>query len=169
MMKKEREGKKENGKFYLRVGKTWVEVNSEVYYGYMELVWREEKNEERRSRCIIGGVRCNGNCEECPYMRSGATLSLDQMKEEDDYEPADDRASVEETVLKHFLYAALHRELDALSVKDQILLHDIYFEDIPYTQRQIARKLGISQQAVSKRHLSLLAELRIRLEGEICN
>ena len=42
-MKKDREGKKENGKFYLRVGRTWVEVNSEVYYGYMDLVWAEEK------------------------------------------------------------------------------------------------------------------------------
>lgn len=168
-MKKDREGKKENGKYYLRVGKTWVEVTSEVYYGYMDLVWQEEKNEERRSRCIIGTARCTGNCEECLRMRTGVALSLDQMKDEDDYEPADEHASVEDQVLAKFLHDALHRELRALPIEDQLLLHDIYFEDVPYTQRQIARKLGISQQAVSKRHLSLLAELRIRLEGEICN
>lgn len=168
-MKKEREGKKENGKYYLRVGKTWVEVNKEVYYGYMDLVWQEEKNEDRRSRCMIGGKRCEGNCEECKHDRTGSPLSLDQMYEEDDYEAPDKQASVEDQVLSRFLHEALHKELDALPLEDQVLLHDIYFEDIPYTQRQIARKLHISQQAVSKRHLALMAELRVKLETEICD
>ena len=168
-MKKEREGKKQDGKFYLRVGKTWVEVNKEVYYGYMDLVWQEEKNEDRRSRCMIGGKRCEGNCEACKHDRTGSPLSLDQMYEEDDYEASDKQVSVEDQVLSRFLHEALHKELDALPLEDQVLLHDIYFEDIPYTQRQIARKLHISQQAVSKRHLALLADLRVKLEAEICD
>ena len=134
-MKKDREGKKQDGKFYLRVGKTWVEVSKEVYYGYMDLVWQEEKNEDRRSRCMIGGKRCEGNCEECKHDRTGSPLSLDQMYEEDDYEAPDRQPSVEDQVLSRFLHEALHRELDALPLEDQVLLHDIYFEDIPYTQR----------------------------------
>lgn len=113
-MKKEREGKKECGKYYLRVGKTWVEVNKEVYYGYMDLVWQEEKNEDRRSRCMIGGKRCDGNCEACKHDRTGLPLSLDQMYEEDDYEAPDKQASVEDQVLSRFLHEALHKELDAL-------------------------------------------------------
>ena len=168
-MKNYREGKKENGKFYLRVGKTWVEVNREVYYGYMDLVWKEEKNEDRRSRCMVGGKRCMGDCKECNHDRTGSPLSLDQMYEEGDYEAPDKRASVEDQVLSRFLHEALHRELNALPPEDQALLHYIYFEDIPYTHRQIARKLHISQQAVSKRHLALLAELRVKLEAEICD
>ena len=76
--------------------------------------------------------------------------------------------AVEDQVLSRFLHEALHRELNALHPEDQALLHYIYFEDIPYTHRQIARKLHISQQAVSKRHLALLAELRVKLEAEIC-
>ena len=167
-MKKDREGKKENGKFYLRVGKTWVEVSEEVYYGYMDLVWQEEKNADRRSRCVIGGKRCEGNCEECKHDRTGSPVSLDQMYEEDEFEAPDKSPSVEDQVLAKLLKEALHRELEALPVEDQVLLHDIYFEDIPYTQRQIARKLHISQQAVSKRHIALLSELRTRLEAEIC-
>ncbi len=90
------------------------------------------------------------------------------MYEEDEFEAPDKSPSVEDQVLAKLLKEALHRELEALPVEDQVLLHDIYFEDIPYTQRQIARKLHISQQAVSKRHLSLLAELRVKLEAEIC-
>ena len=82
-MKNYREGKKQDGKYYLRVGKTWVEVNREVYYGYMDLVWKEEKNEDRRSRCMIGGKRCTGNCKECNHDRTGSPLSLDQMKDID--------------------------------------------------------------------------------------
>jgi RNA polymerase sigma factor (sigma-70 family) len=167
-VKKDREGKKENGKFYLRVGKTWVEVNEEVYYGYMDLVWQEEKNADRRSRCMIGGKRCECNCDECKHERTGSPLSLDQMYEENEYEAPDKNPSVEDHVLAKLLKEALHRELDALPIEDQVLLHDIYFEDVPYTQRQIARKLHISQQAVSKRHLSLLADLRVKLEAEIC-
>lgn len=167
-MKKDREGKKENGKFYLRVGKTWVEVNEEVYYGYMDLVWQEEKNADRRSRCMIGGKRCEGKCDECKHERTGSPLSLNQMYEEDEFEAPDKNPSVEDQVLAKLLKEALHRELDALPIEDQVLLHDIYFEDVPYTQRQIARKLHISQQAVSKRHLSLLADLRVKLEAEIC-
>lgn len=91
------------------------------------------------------------------------------MYEEDDYEAPDRGSSVEDQVLAKFLKEALYRELDALPMEDQVLLHDIYFEDIPYTQRQIARKLHISQQAVSKRHIALLAELRTKLEAEICD
>ena len=168
-MFKNREGKKEDGKYYLRVGKTWVEVNEKVYYGYMDLVWQEEKNEERRTRCFLGNKRCDGNCEECRHERNGAPLSLDALYEETEYEPAADQPSVEDQVLAKFLKEALHRELAELPVEDQVLLHDIYFEDIPFTQRQIARKLGISQVAVHKRHQKLLAELRVRLEEDMCD
>ena len=168
-MKKEREGKKENGKYYLRVDKTWIEVTEKVYYGLMQLVWQEEKNKERRTRCVIGGKHCEGDCEKCDHDRCGSTVSLDAMYEENEFEPADPGPSVEDQVLRKFLFDALHRELDALPVEDQRLIHDIYFEDIPYTQREIARRLHISQAAVHKRHQKLLAELRIRLEDEICN
>ena len=167
-MKKDREGKKENGKYYLRVGKTWVEVEERVYYGYMDLVWQEEKNEERRSRCFLGNKRCEGDCEHCPHERTGSPLSLDALYEETEYEPAADQQSVEDQVLAKFLHEALHKELEALPPEDQLLLHDIYFEDIPYTQRQIARKLHISQVAVHKRHQKLLGELRVKLEDKIC-
>ena len=167
-MKNEREGKKENGKFYLRVGKTWVEVEERVYYGYMDLVWKEEKRVQREARCDLGTKRCEGNCETCQHEPSGSPLSLDQLYEEDEYEPADARASVEDQVLAKLLKDALHRELAALPMEDQVLIHDLYYEDIPYTQRQIARKLHISQVAVHKRHQKLLGELRVRLEDEIC-
>jgi len=117
---------------------------------------------------MIGGKRCEGKCDECKHERTGSPLSLDQMYEEDEFEAPDKNPSVEDQVLAKLLKEALHRELDALPIEDQVLLHDIYFEDIPYTQRQIARKLHISQQAVSKRHIALLSELRTRLEAEIC-
>ena len=167
-MKKEREGKKENGKYYLRVGKTWVEVEERVYYGYMDLVWQEEKRVQREMRCNLGTKRCDGDCEHCMHDPSGAPLSLDALYEETEYEPAADQQSVEDQVLAKFLHEALHKELAALPLEDQVLLHDIYFEDIPYTQRQIARKLHISQVAVHKRHQKLLGELRVKLEDKIC-
>lgn len=167
-MMNHREGKKEDGKFYLLVVGKWEEVPEKVYYGYMELVWAEEKNLLRRSRCIVGGKRCAGNCELCPYERTGDALSLDQMYEETGFEAPSQEPSVEEQVLDSFLKEKLREELARLPVEDKVLIHDIYYEDVPYTQRQIARKLGISQVAVHKRHLRLLAELRVRLEHDIC-
>ena len=169
MNKNFQEGKKENGKYFLRVGKTWVEVEARVYYGYMDLVWSENKNNDRRSRCVFGGKRCKGNCEECEYERSGGVVSLDQLREETEFEPEDPSPSVEDQVLKRFLIGALRRELKKLPLEDQLLLHDIYFEDVPYTTREIGRKLGISHQRVSQRHQELLVELRIKLENEICD
>ena len=166
-MKKEREGKKENGKYYLRVGKAWVEVDETVYYGYMRLVWKEEKQEERRNRCFLGSKRCDGNCEECPYERSGAPLSLDALYESNEYEPAAKQKSVENQVLEKFLHEALYSAIDNLSLENKVLLHDMYFSQTQLSQRQIARKLHISQVSVHKRHQKLLDELRVKLEDKI--
>lgn len=168
MRKNYQEGKKEDGKYYLRVERLWVEVEEKVYNGYMALVYRENKVEEREARCRINGKRCNGKCSECEHDREGITFSLEQMREDEGFDVKDTNPSVEERILDKFLKDTLHSELRKLSSDDMLIIHDIYYEDVPFTQKEIGKKLRKSQQYVSKRHEELLRELRVQIEKEIC-
>lgn len=164
----QREGQIIGGKHYLNADGQWVEVTEEVYYGYMRLVWQEEKNADRRSRCVINGKRCMKDCRECQRERAGAPLSLDKMFDDYQYEPPIySRLSVEEIVIKKLDIEALLREVGKLPYEDKRLICALYLWDEPLTQKEAAGLFGISQQAVCKRRNRILKELKEKLAAEI--
>ena len=162
------EGKKVDGKFYLKVGREWIEVEERIYRGYMRLVWQQNKQITRQLKCNVGGKRCNGKCSECENEKDKALVSLDQLREEMNFDVKDSHPSIEDRIFDKFLKKTLRDELKELSPDDRTIIGCIYYEDVPYTQRQIAKVLHVSQQAINKRHQHLLKILRERIEAKIC-
>lgn len=147
-------GKKENGHFYLAVDGIYVEVSEDVYYAYMREEWKEKKAYERASRCYDWGAgrRCRGDCEHCDRDRNGGAVSLDGLMEDSEFDIADTkRKSVEDTVIMKLLIEALYEAVDDLPSDEQFLIEALYLFDDPLSQEQVAIKLRISQQAVSKK------------------
>ena len=78
---------KEQKQYYVTVGGQKVPVSEEVYRAYVRPVRAQQRTEKRKRRCKVKGerfglVRCNDNCENCPYALSGrATIGMEQSLE----------------------------------------------------------------------------------------
>lgn len=164
----------ENKRFYLKVRGQEVEVSEAVYRAYIQPVRAERRRKQRAFRCRIKGerlnlVRCTKDCRECPYALSGHNalgndLSLDRMKDEG-VDMEDRRMDVEQNYIveedNRELYAAIAR----LTPRQQEIVKLIYFEE--KTQDETAAIIGISQQAVSKALVKIIAELKNFFESRL--
>ena len=121
-----------------------VPVSEKIYQAYMRPVWAEQKRRERAKRCRIGGVRCAGDCRQCPYQRTGTAVSLERL-DEVNHMPVDLSADVQEIVEGRML------------LEGQLLCRLLLDGE---SERQIAGRLGISQVAVNKRKQRVFAILR---------
>ena len=133
-----------------------VPVSEEVYQAYMRPVWAEQKRRERAKRCRINGVRCTGDCRQCPYQRTGTTVSLEKL-DEVNHAPVDLSADVQEIVEGRMLLEALFQQLEELDPDGQLLCRLLLDGE---SERQIAGRLGISQVAVNKRKQRVFSILR---------
>ena len=112
-----------------------IEVTKEVYQAYAQMDRRERYLKEAD---MTVGLLC------IPEL-------LDRQAE-----PAeeDDNTSIDATHLRHCLAQ--------LSKPDQVLIHERYWAG--KTQKEVAQKLHITQQAVSCRETRILARLKAMLE-----
>ena len=101
----------ESKEYYVIIDGQQVPVTEEVYRAYMRPVWAEQKRQERSKRCRVDGVRCTGDCSQCPHQRTGSVVSLDQPAD-DGYHPADTQADIEEIVAGRIMLEDLFRALD---------------------------------------------------------
>lgn len=147
--------------FYLTVKGEKVAVTEEVYRAYVRPVRAEQRQKRREWKCRLlsttGGfyVRCNKQCEECPYYLSGKNalgnnLSLDQM--------ADDGVDIEDRdqdLEAHYMeedslcedYGKLHKAIAILTDRQKEFVKLIYFEG--KTQEEVARLFSVDKSAVS--------------------
>ena len=122
-----RKGFKKNGKYYVIVEGKSVEVEEEVYYAFMRPEWREEKRQQREWRCRDGkGIRCNKDCETCEIYRlgkgpTGSALSLDQLFEEDGFEPNGSKGHADIVLLKMTLDSLLNELREMVPDSDRIV------------------------------------------------
>ena len=145
---------------YIFIDDEPIPVTEDVYRAYMRPIWREHKRRERANRCRIGGVRCTGDCSQCPHQRTGTAVSLERLDEVDNT-PADLSADVQEIIEGRMLLEELFRQLEELDPDGQLLCR-LLMDGM--SERQIAGKLGISQVAVNKRKKKVFALLREALE-----
>ena len=150
----------ENRQRYIFIDNQPIPVTEEVYRAYMRPVWAEQKRQERAKRCRIGGVRCTGDCSQCPHMRTGTAVSLERL-DEVNHAPADLSADVQEIVEGRLLLEALFQQLEELDPDGQLLCRLLMDGK---SERQIAGQLGISQVAVNKRKQKVFAFLREALD-----
>jgi len=134
-----------------------IQVTEEVYKAYKRPRWVESKRHERWSRCrTLNSSRCEDDCSQCPYQRSGSILSLEQSQE-NGFEPIDESIDVEEAVLNRLLMEQLTHYLEKLDPDNRRLC---YLISQGLSERKIAALTGISQTTISYRKIKLFDELR---------
>ena len=146
----------ESQQYYITINGQNIPVSEEIYRAYKRPEWAEHKRMEREKRCRIGGVRCNGDCSQCPHQRTGTMVSLDRL-EEVNHVPADFSADVEEIGAGRMLLEELFRALEQLDPDGQLLCQLLMDGE---SERQIAARFGISQVAVHKRKRKVFGLLR---------
>ena len=161
---------KEQKQYYITVKGQKVPVSEDVYRAYVRPVRSQQRTEKRNKRCKVKGerfglVRCNNNCENCPYALSGkSTIGMEQSLEslfESGFE------TPSEIDLESDLLAAEEREeqskrlqaaIMCLTERQQYLIREIYFNG--KTQKEIAEETGITKQSVSDAVRRALASMK---------
>lgn len=141
------------------------EVSEEVYYGYMREVWKEDRREERNSRCIKlkNGirVRCNEDCSKCKETRSGTPLSIEKFVEDGNM-PSSLSTSVEEASVYSDLLQELFIALEELDPKSRLICQLIMEGKHDY---EIAEQLGYKARSTfSSQKKKLFEKLQARLK-----
>lgn len=77
----------------------------------------------------------------------------------------DETADVAETVIRAAMVDRLKAALLLLSDSEQALIQAIFFEEL--SEREVGRRLGITQSVVNKRKAKILAKLRKIIENKI--
>ena len=119
------------------VKKERIEVSREVYYAY-----HKARESERYQRQVA-------------YQRE---LSLERFQEEGvnaEYQAVRSLRGVEDI-------RRLYEALDELEAEERLLIDELFFRGV--SEGELAKRLGISQQAVSKRKRKLLKQLREKIE-----
>ena len=138
-----------------------IYVDQKTYNSYMRPREAEKKKQERRSRCVIGGKRCNGDCSKCSQFRSGTPLSIDAQYERYELEYADQSEDIVEKLAHEELVDAMLREASRLSKDDQRIA---YLVNAGESTHEIARIMGIPQRTAYDRVQRILKTLREKLE-----
>lgn len=133
-----------------------VQVSGAVYSAYMDPLWTELRNKERRSRCMISTEkhtlkRCTKNCSTCPNSRTGTPFSLDQTSEDGEriLDPPDPRYNVDNILLRI--------EISKLDPYEKFICECIMYN---VTDREAANKLGVCQSTYNYQKKKLLVRLR---------
>ena len=72
----------------------------------------------------------------------------------------DEDANVEESAMHNLDLETLRNALHTLSNEEYCIIYHLYLAKIPMSEEEIAKRLGISQQAVSKRKKAIFSKLR---------
>lgn len=120
-----------------------VEVTPEVYYAYYHMARQERGQEEKKQRNGVFSYDA---------MDTGETVGLEAI-------PDSTTPNIEETLVNKELKACLHRAIENLPRAERELIQEIYFKGI--TEREYAKRIGMSQAGVSHRLRKTLSKIRI--------
>jgi RNA polymerase sigma factor (sigma-70 family) len=135
---------KENKKnYYLFVGDKKIDVSEKIYKEY----WQETNRENYLKRL--------DRKNKLSYFSEFVTEEKDRTIEE---RFADKSIDIEKLVAVKMQIAALHEALNKLNPEEREFIQALFFEEIP--QRDLAKKLNISQGAVFRRKEKTLKKLK---------
>ena len=143
-----------------------IYVDRHDYLLYKRPIWREWKRRQLEKRCLIpaknsiGYKHCMEDCENCPYSKSGKPVSLDAMKAETKFEPADD-SSLDPKELSLFNEAnkLLWNVIKSVSTEEQFKKIKLYFKE-GLTYQKIGDIYGVSHKAIEKAIKTALAKAK---------
>lgn len=134
---------KGNRKYYISLHGEAQEVSREVYQAYYQGK-RKEKYIYERDQAHENHILDISGMEELEF-ESGYCLASAQP-------------SIDDLLLAKELHNHLHQCLQMLPVADRALIQAIYFSG--ETESSYAKKIGLTQPGISKRHKKILAKLR---------
>ena len=135
---------KENKKnYYLFVGDKKIDVSEKIYKEY----WQETNRENYLKRL--------DRKNKLSYFSEFVTEEKDRTIEE---RFADKSIDIEKLVAVKMQIAALHEALNKLNPEEREIIQALFFEEIP--QRDLAKRLNISQGAVFRRKEKTLKKLK---------
>lgn len=126
-----------------------VPCTKEQYYAYMRPIWAEMQREERSRRCMVsngrGGLkRCEGNCSKCEKMKTGSTISLENMKKETGKEVPEPTIDASSIALTTMLFNDLMKKLQEQDPQLAEIFSLLFDGE---SQRSIAKITGIKAQS----------------------
>lgn len=132
----------ENRIYRIRVNGKLIEVTKEVYLVYhkMERHLRTLEEKDKRNRRVLYSA-----------------LDTEEMLGEETI-PDIKSISVEDTVIKNVLLENLRQCVAQLTREERELIHALYFEEM--TEREYARKIGLSQRGINRRRKRTLDKLK---------
>lgn len=132
----------ENKKYIIKISGKLVEVTPEVYGEYYRME-RYARYQEERDR--PHGKTLYSNLDFNDIL--GEELIPDQSA-----------LNTEDAAIAHIMIEKLHQCMEMLPDEDRELLNALYFEG--KSERDYAKKLGISQKGVNKRRHAALAKMK---------
>ncbi len=139
---------KENKKnYYIFLGDKKVDVSEKVYKGY----WQETNRENYLNR--LDKENKLGYFSE--FISDGTDRSMEERL-------IDKAVDVEKLVAVKMQIEALNKALDKLNPEEREIIQALFFDEIP--QRELEKKLNISQGAVFRRKEKTLKKLKVFLE-----
>jgi RNA polymerase sigma factor (sigma-70 family) len=138
---------KEKKNYYIFLGDLKVDVSEEVYKGY----WQETNRENYLKR--LDKENRLGYFSE--FVSDEVARSMEERL-------IDKAVDLEKLVEVKMQIEALNRALDNLSPDEREIIQALFYEEI--TQRDLAKKLNISQGAVFRRKEKILKKLKVLLE-----
>ncbi len=128
-------------KYYLWAGQR-VEVSAEVYKEYYRMKRREKYLEERD---MVHGKMLYSNLDTKEW--AGEEMIANPYLDD-----------VCEIVTDNLLKEQLQNCIKALTKEERILINAIYY--LEFSERECGKLLGLSQKAINKRKVKLLAKLK---------
>lgn len=138
---------KEKKNYYIFLGDLKVDVSEEVYKGY----WQETNRENYLKR--LDKENRLGYFSE--FVSDEVARSMEERL-------IDKAVDLEKLVEVKMQIEALNRALDNLNPEEREIIQALFFDEVP--QRDLAKKLNISQGAVFRRKEKTLKKLKIFLE-----
>lgn len=138
-----------------------VPCTQEQYYAYMRPIWAEMQREERSRRCMVsngrGGLkRCEGNCSKCEKMKTGSTISLENMKKETGKEVPEPTIDASSIALIAMLFNDLMKKLQEQDPQLAEIFALLYNGE---SQRSIAKITGIKAQSSVESKISRIRRI----------
>ena len=138
-----------------------VPCTKEQYYAYMRPIWAEMQREERSRRCMVsnghGGLkRCEGNCSKCEKMKTGSTISLENMKKETGKEVPEPTIDASSIALTAMLFNDLMKKLQEQDPQLAEIFALLYNGE---SQRSIAKITGIKAQSSVESKISRIRRI----------
>ena len=161
---------KEQQRYYLIVKGQKVEVSEEVYRAYVRPIRAEQRAARRKWRCIkrskkYGWVRCQKDCNECPYARSGhpalgndASLEALLISGCDFPSTVDIEGELIEREEQEERVEMIQDAMKQLNERQQYIIQAIYFEG--KSKSAGAEELGMTKSALSQALSRIMQQLK---------